>query len=48
MKRLFCLFTLISFSIAAQTKGTVLDENNSPIPYANIWIENEKLGEVKI
>ena len=44
MKRIFYLFILISFSIAAQTKGTVLDENNSPIPYANIWIENENSG----
>lgn len=27
----------LSFS---QTKGLVVDENNNPIPYVNIWIEN--------
>jgi hypothetical protein len=38
------LFLLISFSLSAQIKGVVVDENNIPIPYVNIWIENENIG----
>ncbi len=37
-------FILISFSLSAQIKGVVVDENNKPIPYVNIWIENENIG----
>lgn len=32
---------LFSFSVSAQVKGVVIDENNQPIPYVNIWVENE-------
>lgn len=41
---LFIWFILISFSLSAQTKGIVVDENNLPIPYVNIWVENENIG----
>lgn len=44
MKSLFYLFFTISFSISAQIKGIVVDQNNNPIPYVNIWIENENSG----
>ncbi len=38
------LFLLISYSLNAQIKGVVVDENNIPIPYVNIWVENENIG----
>jgi hypothetical protein len=34
----------VSTSIYSQFKGIVLDESNKPIPYVNIWVENENLG----
>ena len=37
-------FIVISYSLSAQIKGVVVDENNKPIPYVNIWIENENIG----
>jgi hypothetical protein len=43
-KRLWFLFVLFSFSVSAQIKGVVVDENNKPIPYVNIWVENENIG----
>ena len=38
------LFVLIGFSSFAQTKGVIVDENNQPISYVNIWVENENIG----
>jgi hypothetical protein len=46
MKRIV-LLTFLIFSvnlIFAQVKGVVVDENNKPIPYVNIWVENENIG----
>ncbi len=43
-KRLWFLLLLVSISASAQIKGVVVDENNIPIPYVNIWIENENIG----
>jgi hypothetical protein len=41
---LICLF-LVSFSITAQIKGVVKDSiSGKPIPYVNIWVENENIG----
>ena len=40
----FYFLLLISFSISAQTKGLVVDESGKPIPYVNIWVENENIG----
>ena len=37
-------FLLFTFSISAQVKGVVVDENNYPISYACIWVQNEELG----
>ncbi|MFZ4105195.1 carboxypeptidase-like regulatory domain-containing protein [Flavobacterium sp.] len=39
------LFLLISCSLNAQIKGVVKDSiTGKPIPYANIWVENENIG----
>ena len=32
---------LVSATVSAQLKGVVVDEYNKPIPYVNIWVENE-------
>ena len=37
-------FLLCFFQLSAQVKGVVVDENNKPIPYVNIWVENENIG----
>lgn len=42
--RLTFLFLFVSFSISAQIQGVVKDEEGKPIPYVNIWVENENLG----
>jgi hypothetical protein len=42
--RITILLFLITFSISAQIKGVVVDENNKPIPFVNIWVENENIG----
>ncbi|MGK4566544.1 carboxypeptidase-like regulatory domain-containing protein [Flavobacterium sp. 3HN19-14] len=44
MKKLLILFLLANFSLAAQVKGVVTDEDGKPIPYVNIWVENENSG----
>ena len=37
--------TLINFSLSAQIKGIVKDSvSGKPIPYVNIWVENENIG----
>ncbi len=40
----YLFFILFSLSISAQTKGVVIDESGKPIPYVNIWVENENIG----
>ena len=40
----FYFLLLISISFFAQTKGVVVDESGKPIPYVNIWVENENIG----
>ena len=40
----FIFFLLITLPLSAQIKGNVVDENNNPIPYVNIWVENENIG----
>jgi len=40
----FSFLLLISLSFSAQTKGVVVDESGKPIPYVNIWVENENIG----
>ena len=42
MKYLFLI--LFSISFFSQTKGIVVDESGKPIPYVNIWVENENIG----
>ncbi len=43
MKYIF-IFFLINFSLSAQLKGVVVDENNAAIPFVNIWVESENIG----
>jgi hypothetical protein len=43
-KRLWLLMLLMSLYVSAQTKGVVVDESGKPIPYVNIWVENENIG----
>ena len=39
------LFLLFSFSMTAQINGIVNDSlSGNPIPYVNIWVENENIG----
>ncbi len=40
----YLFFILFSISFSAQTKGVVVDESGKPIPYVNIWVENENIG----
>lgn len=43
-KRLIWIFLIVSEFAFSQIKGIVVDENNKPIPYVNIWVENENIG----
>lgn len=43
-KRLGLLLLFIGFTVSAQVKGVVVDENDQPISYVNIWVENENIG----
>ena len=44
MKYIFLLY-LISCSLSAQIKGVVKDSiSGEPIPFVNIWVENETVG----
>jgi hypothetical protein len=46
-KRLWFLLLLVSISASAQIKGVVKDSiTGKPIPYANIWVENENIGTI--
>lgn len=39
------LFFFITFSLSAQIKGVIKDSiSGEPIPYVNIWVENETIG----
>jgi hypothetical protein len=40
-KKWFLLMFLISLSVSAQIKGVIVDENNKPISYVNVLVENE-------
>jgi len=44
-KRLFLVLVLVTFSLSAQIKGVVKDSlTGQPIPFVNIWVENENIG----
>lgn len=44
MKYIF-YFLFLAFSVQAQLKGVVKDSiSGQPIPYVNIWVENENIG----
>lgn len=38
------VFFLVHFLTFSQVKGKIVDENNNPVPFANIWVENEANG----
>ena len=42
--KLLLVLLLIGFSVFGQIKGIVVDENNKPISYVNISVENENAG----
>lgn len=42
--RFLSWFLLLTISVSAQLKGIVVDENNNPIPYVNIWVEGQNIG----
>lgn len=44
MKALLSFFLLGSTLLSAQIKGVVVNSKGAPIPYVNIWVENENVG----
>ena len=42
--RFLVVLLLCITSVFAQVKGKVVDENNQPIPYVNIWVEGENVS----
>lgn len=44
MKPIAVLLLFLSTFVSAQIKGIVVDENNKPIPYVSVWVENETIG----
>ena len=44
-KRLIWIFLIVSQFALSQIKGVVKDSiSGEPIPYVNIWVENETIG----
>ena len=44
-KRLLLVFILFTCSVSAQIKGVVKDSlTGKPIPFVNIWVQNENIG----
>ena len=43
-KQLQFIFLISSISLFSQLKGKVVDVDNRPIPFVNIWVENENIG----
>jgi hypothetical protein len=44
-KSFFSVLVLVAFSLSAQVKGVVKDSlTGKPIPYVNIWVQNENIG----
>lgn len=44
MKHFLPVFLLFSLSLSAQISGTIVDEKGLPVPYVNIWVEDENIG----
>ncbi len=45
MNKIYLLILLFSITLSAQVKGVVKDSlTGNPIPYVNIWVENENIG----
>jgi hypothetical protein len=44
MKGLLSFFLFCCTLVSAQIKGVVVNSKGAPIPYVNIWVENENVG----
>lgn len=44
MKNIIYFFLLITSTISAQVNGIVVNDKGNPVPYVNIWVENENIG----
>ena len=44
MKKIIGVLMFFNLLVSAQVKGVIIDENNKPIPYVNIWVEDENIG----
>ncbi len=45
VNKLYFIFFFLTISLTAQVKGVVKDSiSGKPIPYVNIWVENENIG----
>ena len=44
MRYIIYVFVLTAFQLSAQISGSTIDDNGKPIPYVNIWVENENIG----
>ena len=44
MKNIAYIFLLITSALSAQINGIVVNDKGNPVPYVNIWVENENIG----
>ncbi len=45
MNKFLVFFLFLTFSLSAQIRGVVKDSiTGEPIPFVNIWVENETVG----
>lgn len=44
MRYIIYIFLLTAFPLSAQISGSTIDVKGKPIPYVNIWVENENIG----
>ena len=44
LKQIQFIFLISSISLFSQLKGKVVDADNRPIPFVNIWVQNENIG----
>lgn len=45
-KRYLLLLLVVTSSVFSQLKGVVVDENNNPIPFVNIFVQGENIGTI--
>ena len=44
LKQIQFIFLISSISLFSQIKGKVVDADNRPIPFVNIWVQNGNIG----